>query len=127
MQADLQHFVQATPLQNRFPGTFVKVHHDASSEAVEMPNNTFIVIPRGQSACDQQFLSQNIFGHRHDYWQESWTDYVLHHLFVRKKSVDASIRLRGPFKFGQDNFVTAFHDRGIQCPRSWIVNVFYAS
>ena len=127
LQADLEHSVQATPLQNRFPGTFVKVHHDANSEAVEMPSNTFAFIPCGQSACDQQFLSHNIFGHGHDHWQKSWTDYVLHHLFVRKKSFDASIRLRGPFKFVQDDFAAVFHDRGIQCARRWIVNVVHAS
>jgi len=67
LEPSLQHSVQATPLHNGFPSSFIEVHHDANAETIEMSDYTLVVITSGKSACDQQLFPEAVLRQGHDH------------------------------------------------------------
>ena len=79
---DLQHPVQAFPLHNRIAASFIEVHYNPYPKTVEMADYSFVVIPRGQLACDQQLAANDIFRDGGNDRQQSWPYNVLPNFFL---------------------------------------------
>jgi hypothetical protein len=124
---DLQHSVKTFPFHNRIPGSFVEVHDDPYPKPVEMADYPFVVISCRHSAGDQELPTHDSLRYGGNDGQQSRTDNVLPDLFIAKKPLNVTLRLRSSFQFIQNDVVTILDHLGIHCAGCRIIDVLHIS